>query len=146
MLNRPSAQRTLAILALGALCTSGFAQSTHRSVNVPAAQLHFIETGVGKLQTATGFGQMSEGPHGTFVKLPAGYSTPMHRHTGDYYAVVVKGVIANEQSADARDRPLGPGSYWFQQGNEDHVTKCLSRVDCVAFISQSGKFDFVPAK
>ena len=146
MLNQSSARRTLAIMALGASGTFAFAQSTHQSVSVPAAQLHFAETGVGRLQAAAGFGQMAEGQHGTFVKLPAGYSTPLHHHSGDYYGVVIQGEIANEQSATAKNRPLGPGSYWFQKGGEDHVTKCLSKVECVTFLSQSEKFDFIPAK
>lgn len=139
--------RTVLILsACAAMLTFAFAQTSKHSVNVPAAQLHFDETGVGQLKAAAGFGRMSQGAHGTFVKLPAGYSTPMHHHTGDYYGVVIQGVVANEQSATAKDRPLEPGSYWFQQGNEDHVTKCLSKVDCVTFVSQSDKFDFIPKK
>jgi hypothetical protein len=146
MLNQTSARRSLAIMALGASGALAFAQSTHQSASVPAAQLHFAETGVGRLQAAAGFGQMAEGPHGTFVKLPAGYSTPLHRHSGGYYGVVIQGVVANEQNDDAKNRPLGPGSYWFQMGGEDHVTKCLSEVDCVTFLSQSEKFDFIPAK
>jgi hypothetical protein len=146
MLNQSSAKLMLAITAVGALCTYAYAQTKQESVNVPAAQLRFNETGVGRLKAATGFGQMSQGAHGTFVKLPAGYSTPLHRHTGDYYAVVITGVVANEQSSTAKDRPLGPGSYWFQRGNEDHVTKCLSNIDCVTFVSQSDKFDFIPTK
>jgi hypothetical protein len=146
MLNQSSARRRLAILALGASGTLAFAQSTHQSVSVPAAQLHFAETGVGRLQAAAGFGHMADGPHGTFVKLPAGYSTPLHRHSGDYYGVVIQGVVANEQNATAKNRPLGPGSYWYQKGGEDHLTRCLSKVECVTFLSQSEKFDFIPAQ
>ena len=146
MLNHSSAKLMLAITALGALCSLAYAQAKQHSINVPTAQLHFDETGVGQLKAAPGFGQMAQGAHGTFVKLPAGYSTPSHRHTSDYYGVVIQGVVANEQSATGKDRPLGPGSYWFQQGNEDHVTKCLSKVDCVTFVSQSDKFDFIPTK
>jgi quercetin dioxygenase-like cupin family protein len=136
----------MVITAIGAHCTFAFAQPTQHSINIPVAQIHVAETGIGQLKAIPGYGQMSQGAHGTFVKLPAGYSTPIHRHTGDYYAVVIQGVVANEQSVTAKDYPLGPGSYWFQLGNDDHVTKCLSKVDCVTFVSQSDKFDFIPAK
>jgi len=146
MINQSLIKTMLCAAAAGVLCTYAFAQTTQHSLNVPATQLHFEATGVGLLQAAPAYGQMTQGSHGTFVKLPAGYSTPLHHHTDGYYAVVIQGVVANEQSTSAKDRPLGPGSYWFQKGNEDHVTKCVSKVDCITFVSQSGKFDFIPTK
>lgn len=120
-------------------------QAAETSVSVPVSELRFFDTGVGPLKAAPGFGDLSKGAHGSFVKLPAGFVSPLHTHTQDYYGVVVTGVVANEVDAAAKDRPLPPGSYWFQKGQAKHVTKCLSANECVVFISQPGKFDYVDA-
>lgn len=77
--------------------------------------------------------------------MPGGYVGPPHTHSEDYWAVVITGVGANG-APGAADVPLPPGSYWTQRGNEVHVTKCLSAVECVFFVSQTGKFDYLPAK
>jgi len=116
------------------------------SISIPAADIKFAETGVGRLQAAKGFGDLAQGAHGTFVKLPAGYATPLHKHSHDYYGVVISGVVANEPTAADKDRPMPAGSYWFQKGHAAHVTKCVSNTDCVTFISQPGKFDFTETR
>jgi anti-sigma factor ChrR (cupin superfamily) len=77
--------------------------------------------------------------------MPAGFVSAEHTHTQDYYAVVVKGIGANDP-AGAKPKPLPVGSYWFQRGEENHVTRCLSKTDCLFFIVQPGKFDYVPTK
>jgi hypothetical protein len=41
-----------------------------------------------------------------------------------------------------KDVPLPVGSYWSQMAGEGHVTKCISKTDCLFFSVQSGKFDF----
>ncbi len=76
------------------------------------------------------------GRHGTFVRMPAGFKSPVHTHTEDYFAAVVEGVGSNHP-VDAEAAPLPTGSYWFQRGEEAHVTECLF------FIVQPGKFDYV---
>lgn len=121
------------------------AYAAESSVSVPVSEVKFFDTGVGPLKAAPGFGDLSKGAHSTFVKLPAGFVSPLHTHTEDYYGVVVTGVVANEVDAAAKDRPLPPGSYWFQKGKAKHVTKCLSANECVVFITQPGKFDYLDA-
>lgn len=120
-------------------------QAAETSVSVPVTDIKFFDTGVGPLKAAPGFGDLSKGAHSTFVKLPAGFVSPLHTHTEDYYGVVVTGVVANEVDAAAKDRPLPPGSYWFQKGRASHVTKCLSANECVVFITQPGRFDYLDA-
>ena len=71
--------------------------------------------------------------------------SPLHNHTADYFAVVIEGVVVNTQPGNA-DVPLRVGSYYFQKGRENHVTKCISDTDCLLFIYQPDKFDYVPAK
>lgn len=136
---RPLARALVAASTL--LAAHAYAAET--SVSVPVNDVKFFDTGVGPLKAAPGFGDLSKGAHSTFVKLPAGFVSPLHTHTEDYYGVVITGVVANEVDASAKDRPLPPGSYWFQKGKAKHVTKCLSANECVVFITQPGKFDYV---
>ncbi|WP_085316107.1 DUF4437 domain-containing protein [Derxia lacustris] len=133
----------IAASAVAALLLAGPALAADSSVSTPVTALKFFDTGVGPLKAAVGHGDLTAGAHSTYVKLPAGFSSPLHTHTEDYYAVVITGVVANEVDNAAPDRPLPPGSYWFQKGKAPHVTKCLSTTECVVFITQPGKFDYV---
>ncbi|WP_428422426.1 DUF4437 domain-containing protein [Methylibium sp.] len=132
-----------ALVASALIAGAAFAAET--SISVPVTDIKFFDTGVGPLKAAVGFGDLSKGAHSTFVKLPAGFVSPLHIHTEDYYAVVISGVVANEVDAHVPDRPLAPGSYWFQKGKVNHVTKCISANECVVFITQPGKFDYINA-
>lgn len=119
------------------------------SVSIPAKNVTFVKSGVkaaaGELKAGPAYGNLQTGRHGTFIHMPAGFVSAVHTHTEDYYAVVVNGVGANDP-VGAKAKPLPVGSYWFQRGEEDHVTRCLSKTDCLFFIVQPGKFDYVPAK
>jgi hypothetical protein len=75
--------------------------------------------------------------------MPAGFVSPLHTHTEDYWGVVISGVAVNGKP-DSSDVQLPVGSYWFQKSGEPHITKCISPNECIFFISQNGKFDYVP--
>jgi len=116
------------------------------SVSTPVTELEYGPTGIsdgmhGELTAAPAYGDLANGPHGTFIKMPAGFVSPKHTHSEDYWAVVVSGVMVNGKPGGA-DVQLPPGSYFFQKGGETHVTKCISPTECVFFVNQSGKFDF----
>jgi len=116
------------------------------SVSKPVTELQYGPTGLsdgvhGELCAAPAYGDLAHGPHGTFIKMPAGYVSPTHAHTEDYWAVVVSGVMVNKKP-DSPDVALPVGSYFFQKGGESHVTKCISPNECIFFINQAGKFDF----
>jgi hypothetical protein len=119
------------------------------SISIPASQINFVGTGVktekGELLAGPAYGDMTRGPHGTFVRMPHGFISRVHTHTEDFFAVVVEGVGAN-QLPGGKVIPLPRGSYWFQRGNEPHVTQCLSKTDCLFFLVQSGKFDYLLVK
>jgi len=116
------------------------------SVNIPVTQLKYFDTGIGKesgvgtLRAAPGYGDLQHGAHGTIIKMPAGFVSRVHSHTGEYWAVVISGVGVNGAPGSA-GVPLPAGSYWSQKGGEPHVTKCISANECIFFISQSVKFD-----
>ena len=117
------------------------------SVSTPVTQLTYGATGVsdgvhGELNAAPAYGDLAHGAHGTFIKMPAGFVSKVHTHTEDYWGVVISGVAVNGVPGSA-DVQLPVGSYWFQKGGERHVTKCISPNECILFISQNGRFDYV---
>jgi len=139
---------TAALLAAAVAVAVAAAPGDHPSLNLPVTQLQYSPAGVrdgvpSKIQFAPAFGNPSTGAHGTFAKMPAGFVSPIHTHTEDYYAVVISGVGVNIVPGGT-DVPLPPGSYWFQKGGERHITKCISTNECVFFINSQGKYDYIP--
>jgi beta-alanine degradation protein BauB len=133
----------LALAANGAIATSG-----DQSRSLPVTQLHYLPTGVsdgvhGEVQAAAAYGDSTQGAHGTFLRIPPGFVSPVHTHRYDEWAVVIAGVAANRKPGDL-DIALPAGSYFFQKAGEPHVTKCLSSNECILFLSQPGKYDFTP--
>jgi len=135
-----------ALLSMGAVGSLAIAANT-TSVSRPVTELKYNATGVsdgvhGELRAAAAYGDLNHGPHGTFIRMPAGFVSHVHTHTDDYWGVVISGVAVNGVSG-SKDVPLPAGSYWFQKGGERHVTKCISPNECLFFISQDGKFDYI---
>jgi len=104
------------------------------------------------IMVSDAYGNVTMGPHATITKFPKGFRSVLHSHTGDYYAVVIAGVMANYRPG-GEIKHLGPGSYWFQKGGEAHITQCFSEnctvvlVQDVAFDAQIlGKYEEPPAK
>lgn len=140
----------IAVLATISLATSFLhtAAAAEPSQNKPVTQLRYGATGAsdgvhGELLAAPAYGDLAHGAHGTFIRMPAGFVSPVHTHTEDYWGVVISGVAANGLPG-SKDVELAAGSYWYQKGGEKHVTKCLSPNECLFFISQKGKFDYLP--
>jgi beta-alanine degradation protein BauB len=88
------------------------------------------------------YGKAAKGPHAAILKWPKGFKSVLHTHTGDYYAVVISGVMANYRPGD-KIVHLSAGSYWFQKGGEPHITECFSE-NCTAVLVQNMKFDAQP--
>ncbi len=112
---------------------------------MPVTELKFAETGVadlGQVKIAPVYGDPGKYQHGTFVKWPAGFASSAHVHKEDYFAVVINGIIVNP-GPGSKEIPLPPGSYWSQRGGEAHITKCISKTECLFFIYQPGAFDHV---
>jgi Domain of unknown function (DUF4437) len=132
---------------LGALCAAQplLAQQpkSSQSLSVPAGQVQYKDLGGPQLGTV--WGDSAKGPHGSFLRLPKGFVSPAHLHTGNYYGVIVEGSVSNAE-AGQQEVALGPGSYYFQKGKTNHVTKCLGNTDCLIYISQSKAFDFITPK
>ncbi len=132
----------LAVLAFAFTHIAAAADASH---SLPVTEIHYSATGIGPIEVAPGYGDMNKGAHSNYVKIPGNFTSPPHTHSDDYYGVVIAGVVGNGAEG-AADIALAPGSYWFQKGKEKHVTKCLSATECVFFVTQPGKFDFLMVK
>jgi len=147
---KPSASLGIATFTVFT-CIAGLtlAQENIMSSSLPADKVQFgptgIKTEIGELKAGPAYGDLSKGRHGTFLHMPAKYVSPLHSHTADYFGIVVQGLAVNTQPGNA-DVPLPVGSYYFQKGKENHVTKCISDTYCLLFIYQPDKFDYVPAQ
>ena len=135
----------VAIAAVAFAATPLLAQEPRpaQSLNTPAAHVTYKDLGGPQLGTV--WGDSATGAHGSFLRLPKGFVSPAHVHTGDYYGVIVEGSVTNSEAGQP-EVALGPGSYYFQKGKTDHVTKCIGNTDCLIYISQSRAFDFIPSK
>jgi hypothetical protein len=121
------------------------AQAANDAVMSPAAGLTWTTNERG-VSFAHAWGDASVGPHGLFVRFPAGYGSPLHVHTADYHGVVITGTVVNPMDDASAGPDLRPGSYWFVPGGRKHVTRCVSATECVIYVHQREKFDFVPVR
>jgi len=60
-------------------------KSKTSSVSRPVTELKYGPTGLsdgvhGELNAAPAYGDLAHGPHGTFIKMPAGYVSPTHTY------------------------------------------------------------------
>jgi quercetin dioxygenase-like cupin family protein len=148
--------RSLAAIALAAFAFTTTAQAQDSasfppanggtSVSNPASHYSFSDTGARGVNPKTGiqvanvWGNVTKGAHGAFFRFDPGFVSPLHTHTYDYYAVVIKGDLENYQPGQKPEK-LGPGSYWYQRGKQAHTTACVSEQPCEIYIVQQNKFD-----
>ena len=89
------------------------------------------------------WGDRSKGEYAMLLKVPAGFVAPIHTHTGDYHGVNLAGTWRHS-FAGGEERALPPGSYVFQPGLGMHGDACVGPEDCILFIHQHVKGDFIP--
>ncbi len=140
----------LLTISLFAFIASGADAQPQDSVSIRTDQLKYGSTGVtdnvhGEVKAAAAYGDNAHGAHGTFLKMPGKFVSPLHTHTSDEWGVIIAGVFANGKPGDP-DIPLPAGAYFFQKAGEAHISKCISENECIIFLSQSGKYDFLPVK
>ncbi len=85
----------------------------------------------------------ADGDHGRLVKLPAGFVAPVHAHTGDYHGINLTGNWRHSFDT-GEERELAPGSYVFQPGEAMHGDACIGPEDCIIFLHQHKRADFIP--
>lgn len=116
-------------------------------MNVPAEKMAWevTEEGVG---FAPLLGERFNEAYMAMVTLPAGLVSPAHVKSANMFGVVISGTLTHQAVGANADQeiPLSEGSFYKVPAGVGHVSKCISAVDCVTFLYQDGKFDFVPVK
>ena len=135
----------LAVPVLTALSGTGLSATDDVIQNVPINKMawEITEEGVG---FAPLIGERFNEAYMAMVKLPAGLVSPAHVKSANMFGVVVAGTITHlAVGADpSLAIPLAEGAFYKVPAGVGHVSKCISEIDCVTFLYQDGKFDFVP--
>ena len=120
------------------------ADSGKPGIMIPADAMEWKELNPGSpVKMASLWGDRSTGEYAMLLKLPAGFVAPIHAHTGDYYGMNLTGTWRHSfDGGEQKDLP--PGSYVFQPGMGWHGDSCIGPEDCILFIHQHVKGDFIP--
>lgn len=133
------------LAAAAALLLTTTVQASENIISKPLSELEWktSKEGVG---FASLEGNRFNEAYMAMVKLPAGLISPTHKKTANMYGLVVSGTIVNVAVGASPDSEikLPAGSYYKIPASLAHVSKCVSNVDCVTFLYQDGKFDFLP--
>jgi len=121
------------------------ALATDAIKSLPASELAWESTPEG-VAFAPLKGNRFKESYMTMVRLPAGLVSPAHTKTANMFGVMISGAMVHTVvGADLTEEiVLAEGSFYTIPKNVPHVSKCVSTVDCVTFLYQDGKFDFVP--
>jgi hypothetical protein len=86
----------------------------------------------------------ADGGFGEVVRLPPGFASKLHAHSGDFHGVLIKGIWVHEgPNGEGRNVRLTPGSYVRQAGGEMHIDRCVSEEPCVLFLYQYARADII---
>jgi anti-sigma factor ChrR (cupin superfamily) len=92
------------------------------------------------------WGDHGKSGYGAFLKVPAGFLSPLHTHTDTIKIVVISGTYTQQPEGKETAR-LGPGSYAYQPGGSyKHISGCDKASECVLFIESTGPFDLKPVQ
>lgn len=135
------------LLILGGRVALSGASEPSLVINLPPNQLDWETTEEG-VAFAPLIGQRFEEPYMAMVQLPGGLISPAHIKTANMFGVVVSGTMVHSAiGADPGKEILLPaGSFYKIPANLPHTSKCVSEADCVTFLYQDGKFDFLPTE
>ncbi|HEV8645027.1 MAG TPA: DUF4437 domain-containing protein [Burkholderiales bacterium] len=135
------------LLGISLIAASGLsyaADSTEIGTMSAADQMEWREMAPGSpLRIVVLWGDRSKGEYAMLLKMPAGFVAPIHAHTGDYHGMNLTGSWRHSfEGGEQKDLP--PGSYVFQPGMGMHGDACVGSEDCILFIHQHVKGDFIP--
>ena len=99
---------------------------------------------LGGPKMANASGDYKKGPYAGLLKIPAGFTSPMHTHTGEYEAIQVMGTSSHwGEGEDGKSaKKMSPGSYWKVPSKLPHISACAPGTDCVILVMQKTKFDY----
>lgn len=132
-------------LSIGTFTIGLVAANDAEITNTPPSKMHWETTkeGVGFAPLQ---GDRFAEAYMAMVRLPAGLVSPAHVKSSNMFGMVVSGTITNiAVGADpSTEVELPTGSFYKIPAGLGHVSKCVSETDCVTFLYQDGKFDFLP--
>jgi anti-sigma factor ChrR (cupin superfamily) len=98
----------------------------------------------GGVQLATLWGDPLRGPFGALLKMPAGFVSPMHRHSNDERVVVLQGASVHWTKGGSRETAprMTTGDALLMPAGVDHVSAATDEEDCLELITMEGRFDF----
>ena len=127
--------------------TANFSFAEPLIMNVPPAKIDWAETPEG---VAFGplIGNRFKEPYMAMVRLPAGLVSPAHTKSADMFGVLVSGAMTHiRHGEDTNEAVVLPaGSFYRIPANVPHVSSCVSEEECITFLYQDGKFDFLPVE
>ena len=136
---------TLVALATVSAAAQSAAQSATPTASIVAVgDLKWVDVPDTPAKMATVKGDSAKGPHASYIKLPGGFSAPLHSHSADHQVAVVAGTLTETPEGGVAKK-LGPGSWFEFTGKKKHVTTCDAGADCVLFIVATAAWDLVPA-
>ena len=145
--------RSILLLSASALLASTLSAQPSSSAQsaaptfLHAADVKWVDLdpkGAPGVKIADLWGDHTKGAFGAYIKLPAGFTTPLHTHTHAMKVIFVSGTYLQTPEGKSQVR-LGPGSYMLQPGGPyRHVTGCDKSADCVFFAESDGPFDLKP--
>ena len=144
-MNKISTCATCVLMVSAALAVPTLALATDSIKRITPSELAWERTPEG-VAFAPLMGDRFRESYMTMVRLPAGLVSPAHSKTANMFGVMVSGAMVHTVvGADLKEQIVLPeGSFYTIPKNVPHVSKCVSSVDCVTFLYQDGKFDFVP--
>jgi len=132
-------------MALGWTAAHADSKSGGKAVLVPVGDLKWVDDAkTPGVKIAAVQGDQSKGAGTFFVKLPTGFSVPLHHHSADHFAAVISGTMV--LNVDGKDVTLPPGSYFAFTGKKQHTTKCADDAGCVLLVTTKSKWDVVVEK
>jgi quercetin dioxygenase-like cupin family protein len=139
----------MVLIAVAAVSYAAGAAKAKQAVITPAPEIKWEAMGPNMpLQMAKLWGDRDKGPeYGMLLKFPGGADSGMHSHTGDYHAISIQGTWVHTVEGEAGPaKELPAGSYVFQPGKQMHSDVCKGKTDCIIFVHQHAKGDFIPSK
>lgn len=145
MRSRPGIAALAAALITGTVVAAQ-ASEPPAITRIPAAELSWDNTAEG-IAFAPLLGDRFIEPYMAMVQLPGGLVSPAHTKSANMYGVVLSGTLVHvsmHAEGSVHEILLPPGSFYEIPADLPHVGKCVSTADCVTFLYQDGKFDFLP--
>ncbi len=114
------------IVLVAAMVFASFTQAESRATVIPVSEVKWEKLNPARGDKSPRAGTLwgdraGTGPSGFLVQFVDGFSSPPHIHNATYRAVVISGLIHNDDP-DAASMWMPPGSFWTQPKGEVHIT------------------------